>query len=60
MSHPKSDKEQIIYILEQISVIEQYLEGKDEDMFYRDAMLKDACFARLLVLGEHTGRLSRL
>lgn len=41
--NPKSDRELILFILEQISVIEEYLKGKDEYEFYQNMMLKDAC-----------------
>lgn len=58
ISNPKSDRELIIFILEQISVIEEYLKGKEEYEFYRNMMLKDACFARIMVIGEYANRIS--
>lgn len=46
------------FLLEQIEKIEEYLSGKSEEDFYRDDILKDACYARLLVLGEYAGKTS--
>lgn len=48
----------IEYLIEQIEKIESYVSGKNEEDFYRDDVLKDACYARLLVLGEYAGRTS--
>lgn len=40
----------------QIDTLERYLGNKTADEFYNDPVLKDACFARILVLGEYAGR----
>lgn len=52
------DRHIILYLIEQIEIIEKYLLNKTEDDFYRDDILKDACYARVLVLGEYAGRTS--
>lgn len=54
----KNDLNIVRYLLEQIDIIEKYLFNKTEDEFYREDLLKDACYARLLVLGEYAGRVS--
>lgn len=58
VSNPKSDKELTLFVLEQISVVEEYLKGIEEYEFYQNSMLKDACFARIMVIGEYANRIS--
>ena len=38
---------------ESIDTIFNYIGNKNEDEFYRDATLKDACLMRLIVIGEY-------
>jgi uncharacterized protein with HEPN domain len=54
----KSDKELLIYVLEQINTLEKFYEGKSEDDFLRDDILKDACLMKLLVIGEYSSKIS--
>lgn len=42
----KNDILVIEYLIEQIEKIESYVSGKSEEDFYRDDVLKDACYAR--------------
>ena len=56
----KSDLIVVEYLIDQIETIEKYLLDKTEGDFYRDDILKDACYARLLVLGEYAGRISEI
>lgn len=54
-------KEEILiveFLIEQIEKLEEYILDKSEEDFYRDDILKDACYARLLVLGEYAGKTS--
>jgi uncharacterized protein with HEPN domain len=57
-TNPKSDKALVLYVLEQIEVIRQYLEGISDYEFYQNRMLKDACYARIMVIGEYSKRIS--
>ncbi len=54
----KSDKELFIYVVEQISILETFIHGKDEYTFLNDAILKDACLMKLLVIGEYSSKIS--
>jgi uncharacterized protein with HEPN domain len=45
--------------LEQIETIEKYLSGVEAYSFYNNDMLKDACFARLIVVGEYVKKVSK-
>ncbi len=49
----KSDKELFVFVLEQINMLETFVDSKDEDNFLRDDILKDACLMKLLVIGEY-------
>lgn len=48
----------ITMILESISAIDEYISAKDEEVFLRDKMLKDACLMQLIVIGENGGKVS--
>ena len=54
----KSDKELLEYVLEQINILISFYEGKDEEEFLRDAVLKDACLMKLVVIGEYSSKIS--
>lgn len=56
--NPKSDIELILFVLEQIDVIEEYLSGIEAYEFYNNSMLRDACLTRLLAIGEYLKRVS--
>lgn len=58
MINPKSDKDLILFVLEQIAVVEQYLQNIEEYEFYNNSMLKDACLTRLLAIGEYSKRVT--
>jgi len=60
MSELKSDKDLMLFVLEQVEELEQYLNGIEEYYFYNNNMLKDACFTKLLVIGEYSKRISNL
>lgn len=54
----KSDLELFRFVFEQISLLVTFYEGKDEDEFLRDNVLKDACLMKLLVIGEYSSRIA--
>jgi uncharacterized protein with HEPN domain len=54
----KSDRETLNYILGQIITLEAFYFGKDEEIFLRDDILKDACMMKLIVIGEYSSKLS--
>ncbi len=54
----KSDKKLLEYVLEQIDILITFYEGKDEETFLRDAILKDACLMKLVVIGEYSSKIS--
>lgn len=54
----KSDKELLEYVLEQVNILISFYEGKDEEEFLRDAVLKDACLMKLVVIGEYSSKIS--
>jgi len=43
---------------ESIDTIFNYIGNKNEDEFYRDATLKDACLMRLILIGEYGIKIS--
>lgn len=47
------------YLLEHIVAIQQYTEGYDDDLFYRDNKTKDAVLTRLMALGEYSSQLDQ-
>jgi len=54
----KSDKELLVFVLEQINILETFYQNKDEEAFLRDPVLKDACLMKLLVIGEYASKIS--
>jgi uncharacterized protein with HEPN domain len=46
------------YLLEQISVIENYVGNYDDELFLRDSKTKDAVLTRLVALGEYAARIN--
>jgi uncharacterized protein with HEPN domain len=52
------DKDIIEFTIESISKIEEYVAYKDEELFLRDDILKDACITRLIMIGEYTSKIS--
>ena len=44
------------YLLEQLSDIERFTEGYDEDEFLRDDLVKNATLMKLIVFGEYASR----
>ncbi len=54
----KSDVQLLNYISEQITILEEYVEGVSEDEFLRNAILKDACLMKLLVIGEYSDKVT--
>lgn len=57
-NNPVSDKELVLFVLDQIDGLGAYLRNVAEYDFYNNSMLKDACFTKLLVIGEYTKRIS--
>ena len=57
-TNPTTDKELVIFVLEQIQELGEYLKGINEYDFYNNNMLKDACLMKLLAIGEYTKRMS--
>jgi uncharacterized protein with HEPN domain len=58
MNQDTRDKELVLFLLDQIEMLHSYLENKNEYDFYNDNILKDACFAKLFVIGEYAKRIS--
>ena len=54
----KSDAELLSFVLEQIDILLEFCAGKDDEIFLRDKILKDACLMKLLVIGEYSSRVS--
>jgi uncharacterized protein with HEPN domain len=55
----KSDLELFVYVLEQINALMTFYDGKDEEEFLRNDILKDACLMKLVVIGEYSSRISQ-
>ncbi len=54
----KSDLELFCYVFEQITTLEEYIAGVNEEDFLGDSLKKDACLMKLLVIGEYSHRIS--
>ncbi len=58
INNQSSDKELVIFVLEQIKILEDYLNDVEEYNFYNNSMLKDASLMKLLAIGEYSKRIS--
>ena len=54
----KIDEPYLILIKDSIDQIFSYLKGVEEGDFLSDDILKDACLTRLIVIGEHSTKIS--
>lgn len=54
----KIDEPYLVLIKDSIDQIFSYLKNVDEDSFLSDAILKDACLTRLIVIGEYSVKIS--
>lgn len=44
-------------IVDSINAIVDYLKGIDEEEFFKNAQLQDACLMRLIVIGEYSAKI---
>jgi len=58
IGNSETNKELVLFVLEQIGGLEEYLKDTNEYDFYNNNMLKDACLTKLLVIGEYSKRIS--
>ena len=54
----RDDSAYLRHILDAIARIEEYLEGIDEEAFYRQYLVQDGVIRQLEIIGEATKRLS--
>lgn len=50
------DLEYLEFLLECIAHLENYTRGVSEDEFLRNDEKKDACFTRIVVIGEYSSK----
>ncbi len=46
-------------MLDAIAAIDRYIEAKDEEVFLRNEILRDACLMQLMQIGENGGKVSQ-
>jgi uncharacterized protein with HEPN domain len=55
----RDDSVYLQHILDAISRIEEYLDGVNEETFYRQHLVQDGVIRQLEIIGEATKRLSQ-
>jgi uncharacterized protein with HEPN domain len=53
------DKTRLMHVLEAVSKINQYIEGKSVDSFVNNSMVLDACVRQLQIIGEACNKVSK-
>jgi len=54
-----TDLDRAEHILEAIERIDNYVDGIDEEGFYRDEKLMYACYANLIIVGEAASKMTK-
>ncbi len=53
------DKVRLQHILDAIATIKEYVQNVNQDQFFKNSMIQDACIRQLQIIGEASNKISK-